>query len=107
MANMRSSILPAGTLAPVAELADGTVEIKITNVQSAGVGENDGVYVNTKYPDGWSREHHVFGHNQVGDIITKIVNNLRARYGVESVVTVTTPTELVAGAVIKMEVKNS
>lgn len=107
MANMRSSILPAGTLAPVAELPDGTVAINITNIQSAGTGKDDGVYVECEYPDGWKRDHHVWGQNQAADIATKIVNNLKSRYGIESVSTVTLPTELKVGATIVMEVKNS
>ncbi len=97
MANIaRASTLPAGSVPPVASLDDGMIEIKIIKVR-----ENNELSV--QYPDGFVRDHQAA---TVEDLIPKIVNNLRARFGVQSVSTITAP-EIALNAKIIMEVFNN
>jgi len=97
MANIaRASLMPAGSVPPVASLEDGDVGIIITKVK-----ENNELEVT--YPDGFVRDHQAVA---IEDLIPKIVNNLRARYGVASVTTKTAPA-IAEGVRIVMEVSNN
>lgn len=75
----RASTLPAGSLPPVASLNKGkvTVTIKKSTPDSSG-----GFYLVVAYPDKWGRDHHV---QSITELVSKVVDNLRARYGVEAV----------------------
>lgn len=72
--------LPAGSLPPVDSLVNGQYEIRIVSVR-------DNNEMTLEYPNGWKRDHQAAG---IEDLVLKIVNNLRARYGVESVRTIQT-----------------
>jgi hypothetical protein len=85
--------LPAGSLPPVDSLADGQYEITIVSVR-------DNNEMTLEYPNGWRRDHQAGG---IEDLVHKIVNNLRARYGVQSVKTIQT-CPLEQGGVIIVEV---
>lgn len=91
----RASTLPAGSIPPSESLSDGEVQIKIVSVR-----ENNELSV--EYPGGFVRDHQARG---IEELIPKIVNNLRARYGVEAALVVTAP-PIAEGATIIMEVSN-
>lgn len=90
----RASVLPAGSDPVVKELKPGKHKLTITSVR-----ENNELTV--QYPCGWTRDHQA---KDMPELAPKIVNNLRARYGVESVSVTQAPTSLKKDAVIEIEV---
>lgn len=96
--NARTSTLPAGSLPPVANLKTGTLKFEFVKVVSDG---GDGKYVHVQYPDGFVKEHQVL---KIEDLIPKIVNTLRGRYGVEVVITKKIPAVIAQGESITMEI---
>ena len=93
MANIKAGVLPAGSVAPVASLASGIHQVEILKI-----GENNEMVV--EYPDGWTRDHQAKDNVE---LCAKITNNLRARYGIESVKFISAP-EIGEGAVYEVEV---
>jgi len=85
--------LPAGSLPPTHSLKDGRYEIKIISVR-------DNNEMTLEYPQGWRRDHQATG---IEELVTKIVMNLRSRYGVGSVKTLKI-CSLEEGGVIEMEI---
>lgn len=85
--------LPAGSLPPTHSLEDGKYEIKIVSVR-------DNNEMTLEYPKGWRRDHQATG---IEELVTKIVMNLRSRYGVGSVKTLKI-CPLEEGGIIEMEI---
>lgn len=91
--------LPAGSLPPVTTLATGSHTLSIVGKESDGGVEGETEfgerwYIDLQYPDGFVRMHQV---KTVEEITAKIVNQLRGRYGVDSVEFTAIPTELNVG----------
>lgn len=100
MANKTSAsmtVLPAGSDPVVSSMDAGTYDFTFGTVTLT----EGRTFVEITYPDGWKREHHVI---DAADLASKIINNLRARFGVESVSIVSLPKELEAGAILTVEV---
>lgn len=74
----RGMVTPAGSVPPVDSLKPGKYTLTIKQISEGGERH----YVEVEYPNGFTREHHTTG---MQDMLEKIINNLRARYGVESV----------------------
>lgn len=91
---MQAGLLPAGSDPVVTTLEKGAHEITIVRTS-----ENNEMRV--AYPDGWERDHQA---TTPQELAPKIVNNLRARYGVESVTITRIPAELSEGATFVVEV---
>lgn len=90
----RTSIFPAGTLPPEDSLEDGsTIQITITRIM-----ENNELELG--YPNRYFKTHQA---EDILQLVPKIVNVLKSRYGIESVNTLTAPT-ISEGAIITMEV---
>jgi hypothetical protein len=115
------AVLPPGSVPPIATLPPGPVVITI----NSAVGENDGLFVRNEqgalvlengepipapsehtmvqcsYPDGFVKNHQVV---DAADLVAKVMNVLRFRYGVDGEIAVVSVPELTAGATIELEV---
>lgn len=117
-----ATVLPPGSIAPVTSLKPGRQSIHIINVvkahptldeQGNEIEQPADViaaqmasprsYVEVEYPDGWRKEHHALDADPI-DLVEKIVNVLRARYGVEGVSIMSVPGSLQIGATIEVEI---
>jgi hypothetical protein len=91
----------------------------------SAVGENDGLFVRgangelvldngqpipapsehtmvkCEYPDGFTKNHQVV---DAADLVAKVMNVLRFRYGVDGEINVVTVPELTAGATVEVEI---
>lgn len=90
----KAGLLPAGSDPVKATLKQGVHEITVVKT-----GENNELRV--KYPDGWERDHQA---TTPQELAPKIVNNLRARYGVESVTINKIPDGLTVSATFAVEI---
>lgn len=108
-------VLPARSMPPSGRLEPGIYEVKIKDVvkthpvydeqgQALPLPENDNPrsYVTVIYPDGFEREHHALDADP-SDLAGKIINVIKARFGVESVTILSLPVSA-AGEVIEVEV---
>lgn len=80
-------VLPAGTL-PKVKLSGAELQIEIAQIRPENGFTADGspvpsenTVVVVKYPDGFVKHHQ---SNDIGDLIKKITNTLKARYNVVS-----------------------
>jgi len=96
-ASASTLVLPAGSDPVVTHLEQGEYEIPIRAVTPT----EGRTFAEVTYPDGWVREHHV---TDATDLASKIVNNIRARFGAETVTIKSLPKALKAGASVGVEV---
>ncbi len=120
VADSKGGLLPAGTFPPKGKPLSGAVRVTITDVCKSHpvydengkvivnspeiqkqIDESPRTYANCLYPDGFEREHHVLG---IEDLMTKITNNLRSRNGVDEVKVTKAPAAVAKGAIIDLEV---
>ena len=104
------TVLPPGMIAAKHGLTDGTAEVHIKALNPENGYDDEGkprpgehVMAECVYPGGFSREHQV---KAVEDLLPRVINQLRGRYGVTEVTITKAPKELKAGEIIVMEVKN-
>lgn len=96
----RGTVLPAGTIPAQGASLTGVIQVEITAITPDG-GNAGRVYATCVYPDGFSRDHQV---TEIPELVVKITNQLRSRYGVKDVRVLEAPQTVANGGVIKLEV---
>lgn len=86
-------VLPPGAQSPVASLAAGEHTVTVEAICDDGL-------IRCVYPDGFVKHHQA---ESMEDLLGKIVNNLRARYGVWDVQFTGIPKDIAAGQVITIQ----
>lgn len=97
MSKVKAGLAPAGS-AVSTSLDDGVVTLIIKGIQPL----ENGCYVTLEYPGGFIKDHQVV---EPLDLLPKIVNQLRGRYGVDAVKVLTNPI-LETNFLIDVEVTN-
>lgn len=86
------AVLPPGTL-PTVSLQSNEVHVRIT-----GVSDEDGMLMaRVEYPDEFVKNHQA--DNGVHDLLGKITNQLRGRYGVSTFSILSLPPQVSAGEI--------
>jgi hypothetical protein len=101
------TVLPPGTAAPKI-LTPGEAKILVEAVDPENGYDAEGkprpsehFMARCVYPDGWVKAHQV---KTIEDLLPRIVNQLRWRFGITEVKFIQTPSELKAGVTITVEV---
>jgi len=90
----QASVLPAGS-AVVANLEAGAHWLEIV------IKEEQGNLIRVKFPDGFTK---AFQATEITALTPQLTNQLRGRYGVESVEYTEVPKALEVGALIKFKI---